>query len=188
MDDPIVWIDLETTGLDPKTDKILEIAVVITDGNLSLAYLGPSLVVDHSVDELVMDDFVRNMHTKSGLLRDIESGTGLPLGEVEDRVLAFCSQFAEPNTVPMGGSSIHFDRRFIEEHMPTLLAWFSHRVVDVSSFNECYKRWLPQIKANAPKSGDIHRAQEDIIDSINRLRFYQTNMLNTKWISDAGIF
>lgn len=184
-DKPIVWIDLETTGLNPREDAILEIAVVVTDGDLAVAQLGPNLVVHHDPADLVMDDYVRDMHTKNGLLADLESG--LALDEVERRVLAWVSQFAEPKTVPMAGSSIHFDRRFIEEHMPTLLDWFHHRVIDVSSFNECYERWAPQIKARAPESRDVHRAQEDIIDSIDRLRFYRS-LVGYTAMRSTGLF
>jgi len=178
MDQPLIWIDLETTGLNAREDKILEIAVVATDGNLAVAQLGPNLVVHHEVSDLVMDEYVRNMHTKNGLLADLPGGVALE--DAERQVLAWVSQFAEPQTVPMAGSSIHFDRRFIEEHMPTLLEWFHHRVVDVSSFNECWERWAPHQKLKAPESRDTHRAQADILDSIERLRFYHGQVLMTK--------
>jgi oligoribonuclease len=199
----IVWCDLETTGLEPKTGSILEIAIVVTDDELNET-LEPIVSIAkpiHMRGYEVMDDYVKKMHTTSGLMAKLYkapeetlSGTAfalrddLPrLGDVERRVideLFMCGGDREAYAktlkgTPLAGSSIHFDRAWLHEHMDDLDKLFSHRMIDVSSFTECAKRWAPEIYAKRPGLGPDgkpvpqHRALDDIRMSIETLRYYR---------------
>lgn len=175
--DLLCWIDCETTGLDKQNDALLEVAVIITDGNLTKQEIGPIVVIHHNpVPE--MSEFVREMHTGSGLLKEI-ADSKLDMSSAELQLLQFVTPFAEPGLVPMAGSTVEFDRAFLEREMPTLNAWFHYRTVNVSSLNEVCRRWQPHVYARKPKKRDIHRAQEDLFDSIANLRFHKSN-----WVDD----
>lgn len=176
--DPLVWIDLEMTGLDTTRDTIVEIAVLVTDSELELVDDGIDLVVHQPPDVLAgMDDFVRAMHTKSGLLPEIEAST-LDLASAGDLALDYIKgHVAEARTAPLCGNSIGVDRRFLDRYLPDLDAYLHYRSIDVSSFKELCRRWYPKVYPARPDKGGGHRALADIRESLEELRFYRANML-----------
>jgi oligoribonuclease len=178
MSDRLVWIDLEMTGLDTVRHTIVEIAVLITDSELELVDDGIDLVVHASPEELAqMDDFVRKMHTKSGLLPAIEASK-LTLEDAGKAVLAYLAeQLPGPGTAPLCGNSIGVDRRFLDRYLPEVDQYIHYRSVDVSSFKELCRRWYPAVYKQRPDKQETHRALDDIRESIEELRFYRANML-----------
>ena len=170
-------MDLEMTGLDPAQDAIVEIATMVTDDNLAVVAEGPDLVI--ATDDAVlrqMEDAVRAMHAKSGLLSAIKAST-TTLEEAASSTLAFLQEhIAEPRTVPLCGNSIGTDRRFLAAHMPEVEAFLHYRSVDVSTIKELARRWYPDAYNNAPKKAGGHRALEDIKESINELKYYRVTL------------
>ncbi len=167
-------MDLEMTGLNPSRDVILEIATLVTDDDLAVVAEGPDLVVHQPDDVLAtMDPFVVDMHTKSKLL-DAVRATDLTLAEAGDRTLAFIQEHApEPGTVPLCGNSIGTDRRFLAAYLPQIENWLHYRSVDVSTVKELVRRWYPQVRAGRPKKIGVHRALDDIRESVEELRYYR---------------
>src|SRR6476619_7753531 len=178
MSDRLVWIDLEMTGLDTARHTIVEIAVLVTDSELELVDEGIDVIVHASPEELAkMVDFVRNMHTKSGLLPAIEAST-VSLADAGKQVLAYLgSQLPGPGTAPLCGNSIGVDRRFLDRYLPEVDQVLHYRSVDVSSFKELCRRWYPSVYKQRPDKKESHRALDDIRESIEELRFYRANML-----------
>ncbi len=173
-DDLLVWIDLEMTGLDPKTCVIVEIATIITDSSLNVVAKGPNLVVHQPEDVLAnMDPFVVKMHQRSGLLERI-AASKISLAEAEQQSLAFVKQHCEERTSPLCGNSIWKDRQFVERYMPLLDAFLHYRIVDVSSVKELVRRWYPSLEP--PKKAETHRALDDIVESIEELRGYRSHV------------
>ncbi|MGI9033293.1 MAG: oligoribonuclease [Acidimicrobiales bacterium] len=170
----LVWMDLEMTGLDPSVDVIVEIATIVTDDNLDVVADGPDLVVHQPASALAtMDDFVRKMHTKSGLVESISAST-LSLADAGAATLDFIrTHVAEPRTVPLCGNSIGTDRRFLATYLPEIERWLHYRSIDVSTVKELCRRWYPQALAGAPRKQGAHRAADDIRESINELRYYR---------------
>lgn len=167
-------MDLEMTGLDATRDVIVEIATLITDDDLAVVAEGPDLVVHQPPDVLAtMNDVVRRMHTKSGLLPAIEAST-VTLAEAGDQTLAFLKQHI-PNerTVPLCGNSIGTDRRFLAAYLPDIEEYLHYRSVDVSTIKELAKRWNPKVLRGAPRKAEGHRALDDIRESVNELRYYR---------------
>ncbi len=175
----LVWIDLETTGLEPETGAILEIAVVITDAQLNVLQEGPVLVI-HQPEEVLagMDEWARRQHEASGLLAEVRRST-LDLAGAEEQVLAAVAAFCPPKACPLAGSSVCFDRLFIRKFMPRLNAYLHYRHVDVSSFKEMVKRWYPE-RALPNGVGAKHRALPDILDSLHELRYYRDTVFIPK--------
>ncbi|MGY6500024.1 MAG: oligoribonuclease [Acidimicrobiales bacterium] len=173
----LAWMDLEMTGLDPAKNVIVEIATILTDDDLQIIAEGPDLVVHATEDQLAgMDDFVRNMHTRSGLLPLIESST-ISLAEAGDATLAFLKEhIAEPRSVPLCGNSIGTDRRFLAVHLPEIEEFLHYRSVDVSTIKELARRWNPSIVKGAPEKATSHRALDDIRESIDELVYYRSKM------------
>jgi oligoribonuclease len=169
-----MWMDLEMTGLDPGKDVIVEIATLVTDDDLTIVAEGPDLVVHQPESALAaMDQFVVDMHTKSGLLDAIRAST-TSLEEAGARTLAFIKEHApEPSTVPLCGNSIGTDRRFLAAYLPEIEQWLHYRSVDVSSVKELVRRWYPSVRADRPKKQGAHRALDDIRESVAELRFYR---------------
>jgi oligoribonuclease len=173
MTDRLVWIDCEMTGLDLERDALIEIACVVTDGDLTL--------LDDGIDEIIkpppesldqMADIVREMHTTSGLLAELASG--ITLAEAQDRVLEYIRRYVkEPRRVPLCGNSIATDRSFIARDMPELDNFLHYRMVDVSSIKELARRWYPRAYFASPVKRGGHRALADIIDSVRELRYYR---------------
>ncbi|OFQ45387.1 oligoribonuclease [Corynebacterium sp. HMSC076D02] len=178
--DRLVWIDLEMTGLDPKRHVIVEVAAIITDGNLNVIGEGIDLVVHATEAELAeMDDFVTNMHANSGLDKEIrESAT--TLREAEDAVLALIAEHCDPeHPAPLAGNSIATDRTFIRAYMPRLDEALHYRMIDVSTIKELSRRWFPRAYYNQPDKGMAHRALQDIIESIRELDYYRRSVFRT---------
>jgi oligoribonuclease len=173
MNDRLVWIDCEMTGLDIERDALIEIACVVTDGELTLLDDGIDLIIKPPAEAIEqMSDVVREMHTKSGLLADLSGG--LALGEAADAVLAYVKQHVkEPRRVPLCGNSIATDRWFIARDMPELDAWLHYRMIDVSSVKELARRWYPRAYFASPIKHGGHRALADITESVQELRYYR---------------
>jgi oligoribonuclease len=175
--DLLVWIDLEMTGLDVERDVIVEIACIVTDSDLDPLDEGVQLVVHQDDAALArMDDFVRNMHRKSGLLDEITSAPD-DVAAAEQRVLAYIKQHVVvAGTAPLCGNSIGMDRRFLARYMPALDNYLHYRSVDVSSFKELCRRWYPAVYRKRPGKAEQHRALGDIKESIEELRYYRAEM------------
>ena len=173
----LVWMDLEMTGLDPALHTIVEIATIVTDDELGIVAEGPDLVVHQPPEALaVMGDVVRTMHTRSGLLAEMERST-LSLQEAGATTLAFIkAHVPEPGTVPLAGNSIGTDRRFLATWLPEIEEWLHYRSVDVSTIKELARRWYPDAFAGAPAKGGSHRALGDIRESIEELRYYRAQV------------
>ena len=175
--DRLVWIDLEMTGLDPKRHVIVEVAAIITDGNLNVIGEGIDLVVHATEAELAeMDDFVTNMHANSGLDKEIREST-TTLREAEDAVLALIAEHCDPeHPAPLAGNSIATDRTFIHAYMPRLDEALHYRMIDVSTIKELSRRWFPRAYYNQPDKGMAHRALADIVESIRELDYYRRSV------------
>ena len=170
----LVWMDLEMTGLDPVRDTIVEIATIVTDDQLEIVAVGPDLVVHQPPEALaVMDPFVVEMHTRSGLLPAIVAST-ISLEEAGRQTLEFIrTHVPEPGKVPLCGNSIGTDRRFLTVYLPEIEQHLHYRSVDVSSLKELVKRWYPTIDQRRMVKNGAHRALDDIRASIEELRFYR---------------
>jgi oligoribonuclease len=175
VDDNLIWIDLEMTGLNPDADSIIEIATVVTDRNLQILAEGPQFAIRHEEARLLaMDDWNRHQHTKSGLWdRVLESGTDHAHAEAE--TIAFLEHWVPAGKSPMCGNSICQDRRFLYRQMPALEHFFHYRNLDVSTLKELARRWAPAIAKGFSKDS-AHTALSDIRDSIDELRYYRTHM------------
>jgi oligoribonuclease len=173
VNDRLVWIDCEMTGLDIERDALIEIACVVTDGELNLLDGGIDLIIKPPAEALdQMSDVVRDMHTTSGLLADLSGGIALP--EAADAVLAYVRHHVkEPRKVPLCGNTIATDRWFIARDMPELDTYLHYRMVDVSSIKELARRWYPRAYFNSPDKHGGHRALADITESVNELRYYR---------------
>jgi len=173
MTENLVWIDCEMTGLDPQRDCLVEIAVVVTNSDLEPLHTGLDIVIKPRPDSLAgMNDFVRNMHTTSGLVNEFEAGTSLE--DAEAQVLAYIRQWIPAEkSAPLAGNSIGTDRMFLNRYMPTLDNYLHYRNIDVSSIKELTRRWFPTVYFKVPKKASGHRALADILESINELRFYR---------------
>jgi oligoribonuclease len=173
MNDRLVWIDCEMTGLDIERDALVEIACMVTDGELALLDDGVDLVIKppaEAVDQMV--DVVRDMHTASGLLEELAAG--VTLAEAQEQVLGYVrGHIAEPRRVPLCGNSIATDRTFIARDMPELDTFLHYRMVDVSSIKELARRWYPRAYFASPPKHGGHRALADIRESIQELRYYR---------------
>ena len=171
---PLVWVDLEMSGLDPKQHHILEAAVVITDGELEVIAEGPNLIIHQEQDVLdAMDEWCTTHHAQSGLTAAVQSSQ-ISLAQAETQLHAFIAQHCPSGASPLCGNSIGQDRRFLVEYMPTLEAPLHYRIVDVSSIKELARRWYPDV--SAPSKKESHRALDDILESIEELRFYRKHL------------
>lgn len=182
----LAWIDLEMTGLDPQRHVIVEVASLITDDELNIVAEGPSLVVHQPPEALAaMDDVVRDMHVRSGLLPEVESST-VDTAAAAEATLAFLSEhIGAPRTVPLCGNSIGTDRRFLAAYMPEVENYLHYRSVDVSSVRELLERWNPAAAAGRPPKGENHRALADIRESVAELRHYRIHGFVTPGPNDV---
>jgi oligoribonuclease len=173
--DRLVWVDMEMSGLLPETDRILEIAMIVTDGDLNIVAEGPVLVV-HQEDAVLdrMDAWNKGTHSKSGLIDKVKAST-LTEAEVEAECLAFLKQHVKSSISPMCGNTIHQDRRFMNRYMPKLESYFHYRNIDVSTIKELCKRWQPEIAKGFSKQ-QAHTALADIIESVEELRYYREKL------------
>lgn len=172
----LIWLDLEMTGLNHSKDRIIEIATIVTDSDLNILAHGPNLVINQSERLLrEMDEWNTNQHTSSGLIDKVLKSS-ISEQEAELRTLDFLLSYVEPGYSPMCGNSIYQDRRFLSLHMPNLERFFHYRNLDVSSLKILAKNWAPDIFSQLHKSSN-HRALEDIIGSIDELKFYREHIL-----------
>ena len=173
----LVWIDLEMTGLNPQIHKIIEIATIITDSELNIIAKGPDLVINASEKELSkMNAYVTDMHTKSGLIDEVKKSS-LTIREAEIETLKFIDKHIQSKSKPpVCGNSIGTDRRFLDAQMNDLENRFHYRVVDVSSIKELANRWYPDVDREVPSKAENHRALEDIIESIEELKYYRKKL------------
>lgn len=173
MNDKLVWIDCEMTGLSLEADALVEVAALVTDYELNVLGEGVDLVIkppQAALDQ--MNDFVTTMHTTSGLIHEWEQG--LTLRDAEEQVLDYVRQFVkEPGKAPMAGNTIGTDRAFLARDMTELEGWLHYRVIDVSSIKELSRQWFPRAYFAAPAKGGEHRALIDIQESIEELRYYR---------------
>jgi oligoribonuclease len=173
MNDRLVWIDCEMTGLDLSRDALVEIACIVTDGELNTLDDGIDVLIKPPAQALDdMTDVVREMHTKSGLLTELDGG--ITLAEAQEQVLGYVRQHVpESRKVPLCGNSIATDRTFLARDMPELDAFLHYRMVDVSSIKELARRWYPRTYFASPEKHGGHRALADIRESIRELRYYR---------------
>ena len=172
----LVWLDMEMTGLDPERERIIELAMIVTDSNLVTIAESPVWVVHQSDAQLdAMDDWNKNTHGNSGLVGRVRDST-LDEAAVEAEALAFVQQYVAKGGSPMCGNSIGQDRRFMVRYMPVLEDWFHYRNLDVSTLKELCKRWKPEIAAGFVKKSD-HTALVDIRESIEELKYYREHFI-----------
>ncbi|OBU15810.1 oligoribonuclease [Photobacterium aquimaris] len=176
-DQNLIWIDLEMTGLDPETHKIIEIATVVTDPQLNVLAEGPVLAIYQAEAELAkMDDWCTTTHTNSGLVERIRQST-ITEAQAVAQTVAFLEQWVPKGVSPICGNSIGQDRRFLYKHMPVLEQYFHYRYLDVSTLKELTRRWKPELLDGFSKQGS-HLALDDIHDSIAELRYYREHIFN----------
>ncbi|KAK9750528.1 hypothetical protein RND81_02G203100 [Saponaria officinalis] len=174
---PLVWIDLEMTGLNLEVDRIIEIACIITDGNLSKSAEGPDLVI-HQTQECLdrMNEWCQNHHTASGLTNEVLRST-LSEREAEEQVIKFLKRHVGRTHRPLlAGNSVYTDFMFLKKYMPELARMFSHVLVDVSSIRALCIRWYPKALKKAPEKEKKHRAMDDIRESVMELKYYRENI------------
>ncbi|WP_112478708.1 oligoribonuclease [Vibrio variabilis] len=171
-DDNLIWVDLEMTGLDPETHKIIEIASIVTDSELNILAEGPVIAIHQPEVELAkMDDWCTNTHTASGLVARVQASEHDEESAIRETI-AFLEKWVPKGKSPICGNSIGQDRRFLYKHMPELEEYFHYRYVDVSTIKELTRRWKPEVLDGFSKQG-THLALDDIRESIAELKFYR---------------
>ncbi|MCH9684029.1 MAG: oligoribonuclease [Deltaproteobacteria bacterium] len=171
---PLVWIDMEMSGLDPDQCRILEIATIVTNADLEVIAEGPDIVVHQPAPVLeAMDEWCTRHHGDSGLTAQVQAST-IDEAQAERQTLEFLSQHTNRGASPLCGNSVYQDRRFISRYMEQLEGFLHYRLVDVSSLKELSRRWYPEVKP--PPKRETHRALDDIRESIEELRFYRTQL------------
>jgi oligoribonuclease len=172
----LIWIDMEMSGLDPDQDKVLEVAIVVTDSALNTIAEAPVLVV-HQPEAVLstMDSWNTATHTKSGLIERVRTSC-LGESDIEARMIRFLEPYVPAGASPMCGNSVHQDRRFLVRHMPKLEAYFLYRNLDVSTLKELARRWRPELLSGIVKQGK-HEALADIHESIAELKYYREHFL-----------
>lgn len=183
VNDTLVWIDCEMTGLSIAEDALIEVAALVTDYDLNVLGDGVDIVIKPPAAALEqMSEFVTQMHQTSGLIDELD--LGLTLREAEEKVLAYVRQFVpEAGKAALAGNTIGTDRAFLARDMPELEGWLHYRVIDVSSIKELARRWYPRAYFAAPEKGGQHRALADIRESIDELRYYR----RTVFLPEPGI-
>lgn len=172
----LIWLDMEMTGLNPDTDRIIEVAMIVTDSQLNVVAESPVLVV-HQSDAVLdgMDDWNKTTHGKTGLIDKVKAST-LSEAEAEAQLLAWMQEYVPARTSPMCGNTVHQDRRFMARWMPKLEEYFHYRNLDVSTLKELARRWKPEVAKGVVKKGR-HEALADILESIEELRYYRETFI-----------
>lgn len=172
----LVWIDMEMTGLDPEKDKILEVALIVTEADLTIVAEAPVFVI-HQSDEILngMDKWNTSTHGKSGLTAKVREST-MTEAEAEEQLITFLKQYVPANVSPLCGNSVSQDRRFMFKYMPKLEQYFHYRTIDVSTFKELAKRWKPEVYKGFEKKSK-HEALADIRESIDELAYYREHFI-----------
>ena len=173
---PLIWIDMEMSGLVPERDRILEVAMVVTDAELNTIAEAPVYVV-HQPDEVLdaMDSWNKSTHGKSGLVDKVRA-SNLTEADVEARILEFLKPMVAERVAPLAGNTVHQDRRFMARYMPAFDAYLHYRIVDVSTLKELARRWRPDVLAGVTKEGK-HEALADVYESIEELKYYRRAFL-----------
>ncbi|MFN0060072.1 MAG: oligoribonuclease [Planctomycetota bacterium] len=172
----IVWMDLEMTGLDPLREQILELAILVTDGELRVVAEGPQLVLHQPASVLAaMDSWNQEHHGASGLVDRVRA-SDVTVAAAEAQLLEFLTPLCAPRVAPLAGNSIHQDRSFLRIHMPRFEAHLHYRNIDVSTIKEVARRWFPQELSQAPPKAETHRALDDIRASIAELEYYRRSI------------
>jgi oligoribonuclease len=175
-DAPLVWIDCEMTGLDTSADALIEVACLVTDSQLNVLGDGVSVVIKPSAEAIdAMGDFVREMHTTSGLITELDGG--MTMAAAEAILLEYVRAHVPAGKAPLAGNTVGMDKAFLERDMPSLMGHLHYRVVDVSSIKELVRRWYPRVFFQAPPKTGGHRALGDIRDSIRELQYYRQTIL-----------
>jgi oligoribonuclease len=172
----LVWIDMEMTGLDPDTDRVIEVAAIVTDAHLNVLAEGPVFVI-HQADEVLdgMDSWNKGTHGRSGLIERVKAST-VSESQAEAEMIEFLRRYVPQGKSPMCGNSICQDRRFMARHMPALEAFFHYRNVDVSTLKELCRRWKPELIAGFKKH-QLHTALADIRESVEELKYYREHFI-----------
>ena len=175
MNDRLVWIDCEMTGLDLGSDLLIEVAALVTDSELNILGEGVDIVIGATADEMArMPEVVRTMHASSGLTDEVLAST-VTVAQAEQEVLAYIKKWVpEPKRAPLCGNSIATDRGFLTRDMGELDEWLHYRMVDVSSVKELARRWYPRAYFASPEKGGGHRALADIRESVQELKYYRS--------------
>lgn len=173
----LIWIDLEMTGLEPETDVIIEIATIVTDGQLNVLAEGPVLAI-HQPDSIIdnMDEWNTKTHGNSGLVQRVKDSK-INEQEAVKQTIEFLQQYIGKGISPMCGNSVHQDRRFLNKYMPELEDFFHYRNIDVSTLKELARRWAPEKLTGLEKKGS-HQALDDIRESIDEMKFYRQNIMS----------
>ena len=172
----IIWIDCEMTGLNPEINRLVEIAAVITEGDLTHVATFDPVIINQSEEVLNnMNDWCKSTFKSNGLTEKIKESK-ISISTAEEMLLKFLQQHTEPFTCALGGNSVHMDRVFIKHEMPKVAAHLHYRTIDVSTIKECIRRWYPAIYEKVPAKKLCHRAIDDIRESIEELKFYQSNV------------
>ena len=173
---PLIWIDMEMSGLDPEKNVILEIATIVTNEALEVIAEGPELVISHNLELLKgMDDWNREHHRKSGLWDAVLAST-VSLNDASTKTLDFIRQHTQPKKSPLCGNSIWQDRRFLGRYMRNVDEYLHYRMIDVSTIKELARRWHPSVLEKKSKKAGNHRALDDIRESIEELRYYKDHL------------
>ncbi len=185
---PFVWIDCEMTGLDPAVDELVEVAVIVTDSVLHPLAPGIEVVIKPSEAALEqMDDFVRDMHTASGLLERLQGG--MDLQDAQKVIVDYLKEIVpEPGTALLAGNSVGQDQRFLRAYMPEVTDHLHYRIIDVSTVKELAKRWYPRAYTSAPEKNGTHRALLDIQDSIIELEYYRRALFPAQQSEEPGYY
>ncbi|KAH8381831.1 hypothetical protein KR009_000458 [Drosophila setifemur] len=175
-DTDMVWMDLEMTGLDIEKDKILEVACIITDKDLNVKSEGPCFAINHPAEVYeTMNEWCKKHHNESGLINRCKSSDVKP-EQLEDLVLSYLKSNIPRRACPLTGNSVYMDRLFVKRFMPAVDEYLHYRIVDVSTIKELARRWSPTVTAGAPQKVFAHRSLDDILESIEELKYYKQHM------------